>query len=213
MVTVHKRILVTDDEPDIVEIITGMLARFGFSTLQAYSGEECLKQARSEKPDLIFLDVMMGQMDGWETAKEIKSDPVLREIPVIMITARPLTFEDVRDRSVLIEDYIMKPVSASTIKQAVEEVFTARSRIERTVGMAKKSGVRDEIIDEYRGRYEKLFTQAQRNKKLLSLLNQLYPEEKIRDNPASRNMLISLRKGLDVQEEELKRLEKIMTTP
>jgi len=213
MSTAKKRILVTDDEHTIVDIITGMLQRFGYSTLDAYSGEECLRIARAERPDLIFLDIMMEHMDGWEVARIIKSDSAIRDIPIIMVTARPLTFQDVRDRSMLIENYIMKPVNASTLQQAVDEVFTTRTRIERTLEMARKSGVRDEIIDEYRDRYTMLFDQAQRNKKLLSLLSQLYPEDKLRDNPASRNMMLSLRKGLESQEEELRRLEKILTTP
>lgn len=213
MATDNKRILVTDDEPDIVDIIAGMLARFGFTTLKAYSGAECLSLANAEQPDLIFLDIMMEHLDGWEVARVIKNDPALKDIPIIMVTAKPLTFEDVRDRSVLIESYIMKPVSAAMLKQAVDEVFTARTRIERTLAMARKSGVAAEIIDAYRDRYEKLHTQAVRNKKLLTLMSQLYPEDKTKSNTASRNMLTSLRKGLESQEEELRRLEKILTTP
>ncbi|CAJ37065.1 response regulator [Methanocella arvoryzae] len=208
-----KRILVTDDERNIVDIIAGMLARSGYTTLKAYSGEECLSIARAERPDLIFLDIMMERMDGWEVARIIKNDPAIKDIPIIMVTAKPLTFEDVRDRSVLIENYIMKPVSAATLKQALEEVFTARTRIERTLEMARKSGVAAEIINAYRDRYEKLHTQAQRNKKLLTLMSQLYPEDKLKASPASRNMLMSLKKGLESQEEELRRLEKILTTP
>lgn len=208
-----KRILITDDEPGIVDILAGMLGRFGFATLKAYSGAECLSLAKAEQPDLIFLDIMMERLDGWEVARLIKNDPALRDIPIIMVTAKPLTFEDVKDRSVLIENYILKPVSAATLKQAVDEVFTARTRIERTLEMARKSGVAAEIIDTYRDRYEKLHTQAQRNKKLLILMSQLYPESKAKTNPASHNMLASLRKGLESQEEELRRLEKILTTP
>jgi len=213
MATDNKRILVTDDEPNIVDIITGMLARNGFTTLKAYSGDECIQSARVQRPDLIFLDIMMERMDGWEVARILKNDPALKEIPIIMVTAKPLTFEDVRDRSILIENYIMKPVNAATLKQAVDEVFTARTRIERTMEMAKKSGVTDEIINTYRDRYVKLHIQAQRNKKLLTLMSQLYPEDKTNSNPTSRNMLTSLRKGLESQEEELRRMEKILTTP
>ena len=107
----------------------------------------------------------------------------------------------------------MKPVSAATLKQALEEVFTARTRIERTLEMARKSGVAAEIINAYRDRYEKLHTQAQRNKKLYTLMSQLYPEDKLKNSPGSRNILMSLKKGLESQEEELRRLEKILTTP
>lgn len=209
----EKRILVTDDEHDIVEIITGMLERSGYSTLKAYNGEQCISEARQAHPDLIFLDIMMERMDGWEVAGIIKSDPAIKDIPIIMVTAKPLTLEDVRDRASLIENYIMKPVSAATLKEAINEVFQSRTRIERTLEMARKSGVSREIIDEFKDRYTRLYGQTSRNKKLLMLLAQIYTEKKIQDNPASRNMMASLRKGLEFQEDELKRLEHILTTP
>jgi CheY-like chemotaxis protein len=208
-----KRILVTDDEPDIVEIIAGMLGRSGYGTIRAYSGQECIREARQAHPDLIFLDIMMESMDGWEVASVIKSDAEIKDIPIIMVTARPLTLEDVRDRASLIENYIMKPVSAATLKEAIDEVFRSRTRIERTLEMARKSGVSREIIDEFQDRYSKLYGQTSRNRKLLMLLSQIYTQKKIQDNPASRNMMASLRKGLEFQEDELRRLEHILTTP
>jgi CheY-like chemotaxis protein len=208
-----KRILVTDDERDIVDIITGMLQRSGYATLKAYSGEECIRQAIADKPDLIFLDIMMETMDGWEVASYIKGDPATKDIPIIMVTSKPLTLEDVQERSVLIENYIMKPVNSATLRDAIDEVFTAHTRIERTLEMARKSGVADEIIEKYKGKYAALSDQYRRQQKLMTMLPQIYTQKKVSNNPAYGNMMASMRKGLELQEKELKRLEKILTTP
>ena len=204
------RILVTDDEPDIVEIITGLLQRAGYETLRAYSGEQCLKEARQDHPDLIFLDIMMKTMDGWEVASLLKKGPGTRNIPIIMVTGKPLTLEDVMERSALIEDYIMKPVSEATLTGAIDNVLAERTRLERTLAMATKSGERGEFLEKCKARYKLLYPQVARNRKLLTLISQIYSSEKIKDQPAYVNMLASLRKGLDLQETELKRLEKVL---
>ena len=208
-----KRILVTDDEPDIVDIITRMLESSGYDTLKAYSGEECLEKAARYDPDLIFLDIMMKTMDGWEVAALLKKDPATREIPVIMVTAVPLSLEDVMERSSLIEDYIMKPVKEATLRDAIDNVFASRTRIERTLEMARKSGVGDEVIRKYESRYRRIGAQVARNRKLMALISQIYSSEKIKSHPAYSNMLASLRKGLQLQETELKRLETVLTAP
>jgi len=213
MDTGKKRILVTDDEPDIVDIITRMLESSGYDTLKAYSGEECLEKALRHKPDLIFLDIMMKTMDGWEVAALLKNEIITRDIPVIMVTAVPLTIEDVMERSPLIEDYIMKPVKEATLRDAIDNVFASRTRIERTLEMARKSGVRDEVIKKYEHRYRRIYSQVARNRKLMTLISQIYSSEKIKSNPAYGNMIASLRKGLQLQESELKRLECVLTTP
>ncbi|MCD1294418.1 response regulator [Methanocella sp. CWC-04] len=211
--TSGKRILVTDDESDIVDIITGMLRHIGYETLKAYSGKECIEVAAGERPDLIFLDIMMENMDGWEVATEIKNDPQLKEIPIIMVTAKPLTLEDVRDRAQLIENYIMKPVSIATLKEAVEDIFTAKTRVERIIEIARKSGVKSEMIEELKDRYLRIYTQNRTNQKLLVLLSQIYTEKRLEDNPGWKNTMASLKKGIEHQDEELERLEKIIMKP
>jgi CheY-like chemotaxis protein len=213
MDTGKKHILVTDDEPDIVDIIARMLESSGYGTLKAYSGEECLEKAARYKPDLIFLDIMMKTMDGWEVASLLKKDTSTRDLPVIMVTAVPLTLEDVMERSSLIEDYIMKPVKEATLRDAIDNVFASRTRIERTLEMARKSDVGDAVIKKYEHRYRRIYSQVARNRKLMTLISQIYSSEKIKSNPAYVNMLSSLRKGLQLQESELKRLETVLTTP
>lgn len=204
-----KRILVTDDEPEIVDLISTMLEKLGYGTLKAYSGRECLDISRKEKPDLVFLDIMMNPMDGWEVANVMKKEVSLRDIPIIMITGKQLTLEDVRDRAHLIENYIMKStMTRDILKEAVEDVFTAKTRSERIISMAGKSGVEKQMLMEIRDRYRRLFSQNRTNKKLLNLLILVYAHEK--GNPGMSNMMSSLKKGLDQQDEELSRLEKML---
>lgn len=208
-----RTILVTDDEQDIVDIITSMLERAGYRTLKAYSGKECIEVAERERPDLIFLDIMMESMDGWEVATHIKNDPGIKDIPIIMVTAKPLTLDDVRDRSHLIENYIMKPVTTAILKEAIEDVFTVKTRWQRIIDMARKSGVETEIDEVLKDRYLHLYTQLRRNQKLLNLLRQIYTEKKLKENPEFRNVMSSLNKGIELQEQELIHLEKIITAP
>jgi CheY-like chemotaxis protein len=203
-----KRILVTDDEPDIVDIIVDLLGLIGYEAIKTYDGPGCIEAAIKESPDLIFLDIMMEGMDGWEAARRLKQEARTKDIPIIMVTAKPLTLEDVRDRAFLIENYIMKPVSRATLKEAIEDIFTSRSQLERIMGMAAKSGVKTELLEQKKERYSRLYAQNRTNKKLLNLLSQIYTEKKLKDNPGWQNMMTSLKKGISLQEQELEKLEK-----
>lgn len=208
--TSNKRILVTDDEPEIVDLISTMLEKLGYVALKAYNGRECLRLSAREKPDLVFLDIMMSPMDGWEVASVMKSDPALRDIPIIMITGKQLTLEDVRDRAHLIENYIMKSaLTRDLLKEAIDDVLTAKTKSERIINMAGKSGVEKQMLIEMRDRYGRLFSQNRTNKKLLNLLVLVYAHEK--GNSGMDNMMSSLKKGLDQQDEELTRIEKMLT--
>ena len=208
--TSNKRILVTDDEPEIVDLISTMLEKLGYRALKAYNGRECLSLSAKEKPDLVFLDSMMSSMDGWEVANAMKSDPALRDIPIIMITGKQLTLEDVRDRAHLIENYIMKSaLTADLLKEAIDDVMTAKTKSERIISMAGKSGIEKQMLIEMRDRYGRLLSQNRTNKKLLNLLMLVYAHEKC--NSGMDNMMSSLKKGLGQQDEELSRLEKMLT--
>jgi CheY-like chemotaxis protein len=208
--TSNKRILVTDDEPEIVDLISTMLEKLEYVALKAYNGRECLSLSAKEKPDLVFLDIMMNPMDGWEVASVMKSDAALRDIPIIMITGKQLTLEDVRDRAHLIENYIMKSaLTRDLLKEAIDDVLTAKTKSERILSMADKSGVEKQMLTEMRDRYGRIFSQNRTNKKLLNLLMLVYAHEK--GNSGMDNMMSSLKKGLDQQDEELARLEKMLT--
>jgi two-component system alkaline phosphatase synthesis response regulator PhoP/two-component system response regulator VicR len=82
------KILVCDDERHIVRLIQVNLERQGWNVVTAYDGKEGLEKVKSEKPDLLVLDVMMPYMDGFEVLKSIRKDPEMEKLPVIMLTAK-----------------------------------------------------------------------------------------------------------------------------
>ncbi len=204
----RKLILVTDDEPDVVDVIAEKLESMGYGTLKAYDGAGCIEAARKQRPDLIFLDIRMSPMDGWEVASVMKKDDGLREIPIIMVTGMELTLEDIMNRAHLIEDYIMKSdASREKLSESIEDVLSAKTDIERILGMAGKSGVQKEMLAEIKERYLRKFTQYRNILKLYRLYSQLY----IDNSQEQKTVLLScLKKGLDQQADDLARLEKML---
>ncbi len=81
-------IMVVDDEPDIVYLVSKMLKKEGFDVIATNSGDEALEKLKEFTPDLILLDVMMPGINGWEAAKKIKEDPKLKSIPIAMLTVK-----------------------------------------------------------------------------------------------------------------------------
>ena len=123
--TEKKRILVVDDEPDFCAIVQGNLEKEGFVVEVAYDGAEGLAKVRANPPDAIVLDVMMPEMDGYAVCKEIKNDPKLKEIPVIMLTAVASHVSSTRyshydGMSMEADDYLPKPASAEEITNSVK---------------------------------------------------------------------------------------------
>lgn len=111
-----KKILIVDDEKAIVDILNHNLVREGYTTTQAFDGEQAVEMAKTEKPDLILLDVMLPKKDGFSVCKEIRQTS---NVPIIMVTAK----EDVVDKIIGLElgadDYITKPFS---VREAIARV-------------------------------------------------------------------------------------------
>lgn len=104
------KILLVDDEPDIVEFLKYNLEREHFNVIESYSGEEALKLL-NEKPDLILLDIMMPGLSGFEVCKKIKEQVHFRDIPVIFLTALSQENDEIRGLEVGASDFIKKPIS------------------------------------------------------------------------------------------------------
>lgn len=104
------KILIVDDEPDIVEFIQYNLEREGFDTETAYNGEEAIAKARSVRPDIIILDVMMPVMDGIEACRIIKEDERIKNTFVVFLTARSEEYSELAGFEVGADDYISKPI-------------------------------------------------------------------------------------------------------
>jgi len=120
------RILLIDDDVDFVEATKTVLESKPYEIIVAYEGEEGLRKAREEKPDLIILDVIMPIKDGFTAAEQLKKDPDLSKIPVLMLTAfakkgGETSIPVSRGFSLETEDYIDKPVSPGELIQIVEK--------------------------------------------------------------------------------------------
>jgi two-component system phosphate regulon response regulator PhoB len=122
-----ERILVVDDEEDILELVRFNLAREGYPILCTTSGEETLKIAQKEHPDLIVLDLMLPGIDGLEVAKALKSDSKTRDIPIIMLTARGEEADIVTGLELGADDYVTKPFSPRILVARVRAVLRRRA--------------------------------------------------------------------------------------
>ena len=122
------RILIVDDDPDIVESVTVVLKKNNHEVIQAYGGFEGLEKTKKEKPDAIILDVMMPDKDGYEVCKELKADPEYRDIPILLLTAVvskiPTTSYTHRmGLETEADDYVDKPVEPSELVRLVERLL------------------------------------------------------------------------------------------
>jgi CheY-like chemotaxis protein len=116
-----KRILVVDDEPDIADLIRLYLERAGYRVLVAHNAGDALREAQAEKPDLITLDVMLPDADGFTALEWLKSDPSTRDIPVVMISIMP---DDGHGKLLGAVDYLVKPVPEQLLINRVQEILT-----------------------------------------------------------------------------------------
>ena len=126
-----ERILVIDDDNDVLALIKLTLAREGFQVSCLSQGSACLRSAKENSPDLILLDLMLPEKDGFEILKELKSDPGTREIPSIILSARSETEDIVRALEMGADDYIIKPFNKSIL------IARARSVLRRRMGEAQ----------------------------------------------------------------------------
>ena len=122
-----QKILAVDDEEDILELLRFNLVKEGFAVVCAASGEEALKAALSQRPDLILLDLLLPAMDGLEVARRLKSNPSTQEIPVIMVTAKGEEADIVAGLEGGAEDYITKPFSRKVLIARVRAVLRRKA--------------------------------------------------------------------------------------
>ena len=119
-----KMILCIEDEPEMIDLIRVILTRRGFEIRGANGGKEGLEIIRTELPDLVLLDLMMPEMDGWEVYQQMKADETTKNIPVIVVTARAQSIEKVLGLHIAkVDDYIVKPFSPQELLSSVEKVL------------------------------------------------------------------------------------------
>lgn len=122
---VRPAILVVDDTPENIDVLRGILGA-DYTVKVANSGQVALKIAAAQHPDLILLDVMMPGMDGHEVCRHLKADPLTRAIPVIFITARAETEDEVQGLALGAADYLTKPVVPAIVKARVQTQLALR---------------------------------------------------------------------------------------
>ncbi|HJX34253.1 MAG TPA: response regulator [Desulfatiglandales bacterium] len=147
-----KKILVVDDEEDILELIRYNLAREGYKILCASSGEEGLKAVKSEKPDLIVLDLMLPGIDGLDVTRHLKAEDSTRNIPIVMLTAKGEESDIVAGLELGAEDYITKPFSPRILVARVK----AALRRELKDAIAEREVIQIHEITVHPGRHEVL---------------------------------------------------------
>ena len=117
------RILVVDDEIYIVHILDFSLGMEGYEVITALDGEQALEKLKTEKPDLIVLDIMMPKLDGYEVCKAIKSSPETRHIPVILLSAKGRNVDQKLGFDVGADDYITKPFSPRKLVERINAIL------------------------------------------------------------------------------------------
>lgn len=122
--TAQARILVVDDEPDLIATIGCRLEANGYGVLTAANGQEALDRAADDKPDLILLDNNMPVMSGLEVLERLRGSPNLRDIPVIMCTAQCEPTDIAAAQSCGITDYVTKPFDCAELIQKIEDALT-----------------------------------------------------------------------------------------
>ncbi len=115
-----KKILIVEDEANIRELLRLYLEREGYTVIEAENGVEGIKKWKSEKPDMLLLDVMMPVMDGWAVCKEIRMES---DVPIIMLTAKGETADRVSGLEMGADDYIVKPLEMPEVIARVRAVF------------------------------------------------------------------------------------------
>ncbi|MGZ8380046.1 MAG: response regulator [Nitrospira sp.] len=127
-VSTHKKVLIVEDEQDILQLVKHYLEKEGFRPITAISGLDALKKVKEEKPDLVVLDLMLPEMDGLEVCKRLRSVPDTAMLPILMLTAKAEESDTIVGLELGADDYVTKPFSP---KALVARVKALLRRIER----------------------------------------------------------------------------------
>jgi DNA-binding response OmpR family regulator len=122
----RKLVLVADDDPDILDLVTFRLDRAGYEVVQARDGQEALDAALERTPDLCVLDVMMPRLDGYEVTRRLREESATKAVPIILLTARAQEADVQRGFESGATDYVKKPFSPQELRARVEALL-ARS--------------------------------------------------------------------------------------
>ena len=133
-----KKILIADDEPDILEILDYNLRKEGYEVIRAANGDEALEQAKAQKPDLIVLDIMMPKRTGLEVCEILRNQEAFRDTLIIMLTALSDENSHIKGLESGADDYVNKPISPKVLTSRVNALFR---RLNKNVNTKEEGGV------------------------------------------------------------------------
>lgn len=119
----NKKILIADDEQNIVISVEFLMKREGYTVFVAGDGDEALARIRAEKPDLVLLDVMMPKKNGFDVCQEVRADPALAGVRILMLTARGRDTEMAKGLALGADGYMTKPFSTKDLVDKVRELL------------------------------------------------------------------------------------------
>jgi len=122
----RKVILNVEDNEANRKIVRYLFTSKGYKVIEAMDGEEGVRMAEQERPDIILMDVQLPKMDGYEATRRIKANPALREIPIIAVTSFALSGDNVKAMEAGCDDYIAKPFKPRNLLEKVEKLLGAR---------------------------------------------------------------------------------------
>ncbi len=138
--TPAEHVLVVDDEPEIVALVAYQLAREGYRVTTAVSGADALAAVRRERPSLIVLDLMLPGLSGFDVLEQLRADPAMRDVGVLMLTARRDEPDRIRGLSLGADDYLTKPFSAAELVLRVGAILRRVKAGHEPVGDVVKVG-------------------------------------------------------------------------
>ncbi|MBN2147609.1 MAG: response regulator [Anaerolineales bacterium] len=119
-----KRLVYIEDEEEMIDLVTLVLGRRGYEVIGANGGRQGLDLVRKELPDLVLLDLMMPDMDGWDVYHHLKAEDDTRDIPVIIVTAKAQSIDKVLGLHIAkVDDYIAKPFSPQELLDSIEKIL------------------------------------------------------------------------------------------
>lgn len=122
-----RRVVYIEDEPEMIDLVKLILARKDYQVIGANGGREGLDVVRKTLPDVILLDLMMPDMDGWEVYQQLRADETTKDIPVIIVTAKAQSIDKVLGLHIAkVEDYISKPFSPNDLVDSIDRVLEGR---------------------------------------------------------------------------------------
>lgn len=123
-----RKVVYIEDEQEMIDLVRLILVRKGYEVIGASGGREGLDVVRQTLPDVVLLDLMMPDMDGWDVYQQMKADEVTRQIPVIVVTAKAQNIDKVLGLHIAkVEDYISKPFSPQELVVSLERVLAKTS--------------------------------------------------------------------------------------